>query len=335
MTFHNKTIIVTGGAGFIGSSLTKLLVAQGAKVKVIDNLWRGTLENLKDNNGKYVIDIEKDFLEGDLKDYNFALKVIKEADYVFHLADIVAGINFVFGNEPFIFRENMLINSNTLHACLTNKIANYIYAGTACSYPQHLQMQDEVAVLKESDTYPAHPESAYGWSKLMGEYEAELLLGKTEMNIGLLRFHNVYGPYASYDVKRSQVIPSLIRKVINYPHEDFIIWGSGNQYRDFIYIDDVIAALLLTAEKGMNKGLIQFGSGKGVTIREVAQKIVEVSGKDIPLKFDLSAPEGDRGRVGNCQRANEILGWTPKVSIQEGLKATYQWVLSDMQLKKS
>lgn len=319
-------IIVTGGAGFIGSNLVKKLTGLGHKVRVIDNLWRGSLDNLKNESGTYVIDVKKDFFLADLSDYSKCLELIRDADAVYHLADIVGGVHFALGNQEFIFRQNLLINSNVLSACTINRIEKYIYVGTACSFPKHLQMQGGIARLSEELTYPAEPESSYGWSKLMGEYEAELAQVSGKINIGLLRLHNVFGPGSSIDPDRSQVIPSLIRKAILYPQIPFIVWGSGSQYRDFIYIDDVIDALLLVATKGMNKGLIQIGTEKPSSIREVAEIIVDISRKHIEIQFDSGKPEGDRGRVAVCDRARSILQFTPQVSLEAGLKKTYDWI---------
>lgn len=323
-------IIVTGGAGFIGSTLVKRLAKQGTRVRVIDNLWRGSLDNLKLPDGSYAIDIEKDFFLADLTDYSKCLELIRDAEMVYHLADVVGGVHFAFSNQAFIFRQNILINSNVLSACIFNKIQNYIYVGTACSYPKHLQMQDGFTALTEDQTYPAEPESSYGWSKLMGEYEAELAQKSGKINVGLLRLHNVYGPGASYEISRSQVIPSLIRKTIFFPQEPFIVWGSGNQYRDFIYIDDVVNALVLVASKGMNQGLIQVGSEIPTTIREASELIVGISQKPIEIHFDLTKPEGDRGRIAICDRARSILGWKAEIDIREGLQRTYDWVVEKM-----
>lgn len=167
-------IVITGGAGFIGSTLVKRLAGEGNRVRVIDNLWRSSLENFKHPDGSYAIDIEKDFFLTDLTDYSKCLELIRDADLVYHLADVVGGIHFAFGHAGFIFRQNIQINSNVLSACIVNQIRNYIYVGTACSYPKHLQMQAGFTALTEDQTYPAEPESSYGWSKLMGEYEAEL-----------------------------------------------------------------------------------------------------------------------------------------------------------------
>lgn len=324
--WNNKKILVTGGAGFIGSTLVKRLVSEGAKVQIIDNLWRGNLNNLLGPDGTHVIDLERTFHLADLTDYKMCLELIHDVDFVYHLADIVGGIQFVFSNEVFVFRQNLLINTNVLSACLVNGVSNYVYVGTACSYPKHLQMSTVVVSLRENQTYPAEPESSYGWSKLMGEYEAELAQKSGKINVGLLRFHNAYGPGSPFEGDSAQALPSLIRKAINYPKEPFIVWGSGNQYRDFVYIDDIIDALIRVATKGMNKGLIQIGSEKAITLREAAETIIKVSGKQIDLKFDLSKPEGDRGRIGICDLAREILDWHQTLNFDNGIQKTYHWI---------
>jgi GDP-D-mannose 3', 5'-epimerase len=324
--WKDKKVLVTGGAGFIGGTLVRALRRNHICVQVIDNLWRGSYMNLEDEHGEFVIDMENDFHLADLTDYAIALELIRNVDIVFHLADVVAGIDFVFNNELFVFRQNILINTNTLAACLANRIQNYVYVGTACSFPRHLQMADKIAHLHEDQTYPAEPESSYGWSKLMGEYEAEVAKKGNITNIGLLRLHNVYGPYTVFDEQRSQVIPSLIRKAVRYPKEEFIVWGSGNQYRDFVYVDDIVNALLLVSEQGMNCGVIQIGTEQATSIRELAETIIKLSGKPITAFYDDDKAEGDRGRVAVCDRARTILGWQPRVHLQQGLAQTYQWI---------
>jgi len=319
-------VLVTGGAGFIGSALVKRLVGDGRQVRVIDNLWRGNLDNLKLNDGSYAINMDRAFQLADLTDYAKCLELLRDVDVVYHLADVVGGVHFAFTHEEFIFRQNILINTNVLSACVANRIPNYVYVGTACSFPKHLQLQEGIAALSEYQTYPAEPESSYGWSKLMGEYEAELMQRSEQIDVGLLRLHNVYGPSASFDPRHSQAIPSLIRKTILLHDEPLIVWGSGNQYRDFVYIDDVIEALALILECGMNQGLIQIGSEQATTLREVAEMIVRISGKQIPIVYDKAKPEGDRGRVSVCTRARQILKWSPCVNLQTGLKTTYKCI---------
>jgi GDP-D-mannose 3', 5'-epimerase len=333
--FSGKRVLITGGAGFIGSWLVEALVRLGAKVFVLDNLWRGSLDNLQKDGSAYWIPLSEQFVLGDLKEYHVALSacIKTKPDIVFHLADIVAGVDYVFANEPFLFRANLLINTNVFSAAREAGVKQLVYVGTACSYPKKLQEKPGSIPLFEDQVYPADPESAYGWSKLMGEYEAELLGRYSDTQIGILRLHNVFGPRSIMSIKRSQVIPSLIRKAIRYPEEDFIVWGSGKQSRDFVFVGDVIDALLRLPLKGMNKGPIQIGTSKETSVADLASMIVQISNKEIPIIFDKTKPEGDAGRCGSYAKAEQILGWKVSTSIFDGLKQTYQW--AENQIKNS
>lgn len=333
--YSGKRILVTGGAGFIGSWLVGVLVRLGADVYVVDNLWRGSLDNLQKDGGGQWIDLEKQFMLVDLREYDAALAACfwAKPDIIIHLADIVAGIDFVFANEQFIFRTNFLINSNIFTACVEAGINKLVYLGTACSYPQKLQEKPGGDPLVEEQVLPADPESSYGWSKLMGEYEAELLGQSSNMDVGILRLHNVYGPRSLLSFRRSQVIPSLIRKAVRYPDEEFIVWGSGKQSRDFVFVGDVVDALVRLPLKGLNEGVIQISTAQETTIAELAHAIVEESGKKIPIKFDPTKPEGDGGRSGNYDKAKRILGWDVFTPLQVGLKHTYDWAYDQIHNK--
>jgi len=317
-------ILVTGGAGLIGSNLVKRLVNIGHEVFVADNLWRGKRENLQEN-GHPVIDLDSRFHQVDLRDYENCVEISKNKDLVIHLADIVAGINFVFTNELFLYRANIVMNSNMLDAAITNKVKKYIYVGTACSYPEEMQAELNPPPFKEEDVYPANPESAYGWSKLMGEYECELAQKEGKIETGILRLHNVYGPPCELSPEKSQVIPSLCRKAINFPQEEFVVWGSGSQRRAFLYVDDVIDAIQALLVKGMNNGVIQIGPNQSHSIANIAEKIVHLSGKEIKIFFDKSKPEGDKDRSADSSKALQIIEWEQKISIDDGLERTYKW----------
>lgn len=322
-------ILVTGGCGMIGSNLVKRLVTEGHDVTVIDNLWRGRLEYLDGPDGRPVIDTATRFHNIDLSKENPQVdEIVSSNEYVIHLADIVAGIDYVFGNQGELFRQNNLINTNLFHAVRKagkERIKGLIYVGTACSYPLTRQNSLDVVPLREDELFPALPESAYGWSKLMGQLEIGYIEKETGIPCCTLQFHNVYGSPCDFGA-RSQVIPALIRKAINYPAEEFNVWGSGKQGRAFIHVDDVVDALVLALEKGWGHGWIQIGPSVCTSIAEIAETVVRISGKDITPFYDTSKPEGDKARSADYSKAREILGWKPKVSLEDGLRRQYEWI---------
>lgn len=326
MIQKTSSILVTGGAGMIGSNLVKRLVKEGHKVSVVDNLWRGKLDYLLEND-KPVIDFDTDFYNRDLSIANSCDDLLEDIDIVYHLADIVAGIDYVFSNQGSLFRQNNLINSNVISSVRNfgKKVKGFIYVGTACSFPLTRQNSLDVVPLREEELYPALPESAYGWSKLMGQYETDLLESETGIPCSVLMLHNVYGSPCDYG-KRSQVIPALIRKAINFPKEDFIVWGSGEQGRAFIHVDDVVNALCLTKDKGLGKGVIQIGPSVCTSIKEIAETVVAISGRDINVVYDTTKPEGDKARSADYSKAQRILGWEPLVDLRSGLEQQFNWI---------
>ena len=318
-------VLVTGGAGMIGSNLVKRLIKDKYSVYVADNLWRGKRKYLYSKKGKMIIP-EKNFFKVDLQDYKNCIKVTKKMDIVVHLADVVAGINYVFSHESELFRSNILINTNTLQACIKNKVKKYIYAGTACSYPKSKQSTLDPPPFKEEEVYPAEPESAYGWSKLMGEYEAELAHNEKLIDIEILRLHNVYGSPSELNPLLSQVIPALCRKTIENKKNELDVWGSGKQKRAFVHVDDVVDGFVKAIKKTSKfKGVIQLGPNYSTSISEIAKMIVLISKRKICIKFDKSKPEGDVDRMADNTKARKLLNWNPKVKIKDGLREVYRW----------
>lgn len=331
-----KSILVTGGCGMIGSNLVKRLVKEGWDVYVADNLWRGKLEYLNEEDGKPVIDVDTHFFKRDLAVYEEVESIIGMTDYVVHLADIVAGIDYVFSNQGDLFRVNNLINSNLFAACRKagrEKIKGLLYVGTVCSFPLTLQNTYNPEPLHEDELFPAMPESAYGWSKLMGQLEIGYLEKETGIPCCTLMFHNVYGTPTDFGA-RSQVIPALIRKAVNYPDEEFIVWGSGNQGRAFIHVNDIVEALMLALDKGWGHGWIQIGPDHSTSIKEIANKIAEISGKKLVPVFDTTKPEGDSARYADYTKAKTVLGWKPKTDLDEGLRECYVWIKKQIEKKQ-
>ena len=320
----------------IGSNLVKRLVKEGHDVYVMDNLWRGKMDYLNDEAGKPVIDLDTHFYLVDIAKGDGMDDVVSRMDYVIHLADIVAGIGYVFNNQGELFRQNNLINTNLFHSVRKagkERIRGLIYVGTACSYPLTRQNSLDVIPLREAELYPAMPESAYGWSKLIGQLEIGYLEKETGIPCCTLQFHNVYGSPCDYG-ECSQVIPALIRKAINDPDEPFNVWGSGEQGRAFIHVSDIVEALCMALEKGWGHGWIQIGPSECTSIKTVAEEIIKISGKDIKPFYDTTKPEGDKARCADYSKAKAILGWEPKVRLEDGLREQYEWVKNQIEKSK-
>lgn len=309
----NPRIYVTGAAGMIGSVFCREAVLNGYKVVGVDNLSRGTLENIK-----LLLDNKLfKFLYSDVSSDLGWANDLTEVDVIVHLADIVGGISYVFNNEWSIFNTNLRINSHLARIVNMRKPRQLIYIGTACSYPKGMQMSIDKSGLTEIDKFPADPESGYGWSKLIGDIEYNLLcknIGITYTNIDL---HNVYGSPCDFSPATGQVIPSLIYKSLT--SEPLIIWGNGNQGRAFVEVRDVAAAILASIDRCIG-GSYMIGPDFCTTINDVAKILLgNPKVKSKTITNDLSKPVGDIGRYYSGSAAYEMLGWKPKISLKEGI----------------
>ena len=317
-------ICVTGGAGMIGSRLVRSLSASGYEVFVADNLWRGKLKNLQSIPG---YDVRSGFHNIDLADPELIERftgLLGGCDAVIHLADIVAGIGYAFNNQYEIFRVNNQINTNVFRACADANVGKVLYAGTACSFPKHLQLSLD-SVLREDQLFPAEPESAYGWSKLAGSLELQYMAADKGISATTLMLHNVYGPNCDIEPRRSQVIPSIIRRMVELGDgETLTVWGSGKQGRAFLHVDDVADAFMSALRTNDLPPIIQIGPNYCTSIRELVDTLKDkVANKDIAVEYDTTKPEGDIGRCADYSLAKQVLGWSPKVSLEDGLTETY------------
>lgn len=318
MSDHLKTV-VTGGAGFIGSHLVKRLLDDGRAVVVVDDFSRGSMLNLHD------LDAEAEVRKADLRDYNQAAEALTGADVVFHLAASVGSVEYLHGDELAelkALQSNLAIDANVLRVCVEEKVRRIIYASSVSVYPIDLQ-QEPGAVFSEESLQYFNPEGGYGWAKLL----AEIQLGwMGNVCMGIARIFNVYGPCAALG-ETAQVIPALMTKAIMFPKEDFIVWGDGAQSRCFLYVSDCVDALMKLEAKASNKPVVvNVGSDQTIPISLLAEKVVEVSRKNIDIKYNPSKPVGPISRTANISKASVLLGWQPKTSLVEGLRRTYDWV---------
>lgn len=313
--------VVTGGAGFIGSHLVKRLMDEGREVAVADDCSRGRLENLADVGVR---------LPGkpprvDLTDYAQTLEALKGADVVFHMAARVGSLEYLHGsdwNELTALQVNLAIDTNVFRACMEHSIKRIVYASSVSVYPIDTQ-QGYGQVLSEDDLSRVNPEGGYGWAKLLGEVQLKWM---RDVNIGIARIFNVYGEGEPPD-KNAHVVPALARKAIRYPDEEFRVFGDGRQTRDFLYVSDAVDALLRLEEKATwPPVIVNIGSGEVVTIRQLVDTVVKVSGKKIAPVYDPTRPVGPLSRTADITRTRSALGWQPKVSLEEGLTRTMRWV---------
>jgi nucleoside-diphosphate-sugar epimerase len=319
MKIETEKVAITGGAGFIGSNLAKRLIDEGKEVLIIDDLSSGSLQNLAYFGIKEVI-------KGDLRDYEFARRSLKGVQTLYHLAADIGNVVYLHGSnlgEFAAMQSNLIIDANVFRSCVENNIKYVIYPSSVSVYSYKKQHASN-AVFKEEDAdKDVHPEGGYGWVKYMAEKELAL----SSLKFGIARIFHAYGPNINISDTKSQVIASLIKKAIKYPKEDFIVWGDGTQKRCFVYIDDVIDALLKLRtyiEKHDNL-TINVGSTHEITVEQLANAIIKLSGKDINIKHDTTKPRGANSRMPNLDKANKVLGWKPTTTLNEGLKRTYEW----------
>lgn len=316
-----EKVAVTGGAGFIGSNLTKRLLNEGKEVKVIDDLSSGSLQNLADFGINQIV-------KGDLKEYGFARDSLRGIETVYHLAADIGNVVYLHGSnarELAAMQTNITIDTNVLRACVENGVRCVIYASSVSVYSYKDQLTSN-AVFKEEDAdRNVDPEGGYGWAKYIGEQQLRL----SDMKVGIARIFHAYGPNIDLSDSRAQVIASSIKKTIKYPKEEFVVWGDGTQKRCFVYIDDLIDGIMkLRSYVERNGSLtVNMGSVEETTIEQLIQEIIKLSGKKISLKYDTTKPTGANSRKPDLTRAGQLLGWKPTTTLSEGLGKTYEWAV--------
>jgi nucleoside-diphosphate-sugar epimerase len=311
-----KKTLITGGGGFIGSHLAKHLKQQGNFVRIADVKFDDYLE------GEYYT--EK--LKLDLRVWRNCLKATESMDEVYNLAANMGGIGFITAVGADVMHDNVLINTHMLEAARQNNVKRFLFSSSACVYPTYRQTDPDLKGLKEEDAYPADPDNFYGWEKLYTEKTCEAYQRDYKMGIRVLRYHNIYGPEGTFKGGREKSPAALCRKVAEAPNPGAVtIWGDGKQTRSYCYIDDCVKGTVLLMESDYDKP-INIGSERLVTIDELADIIIGISGKRITKTYDLAAPQGVRGRNADIALARKILGWEPKTSLEEGLAKTYSWI---------
>ncbi len=319
-----RRILITGAGGFIASHAALELYRQGNFVRAVDTKW--------DNYIQEAYCHEKITL--DLRDKDSCLKVTKDIDWVFNFAANMGGIGFITEVGADVMHDNVLINCYMAESCIENKIKRLFFSSSACIYPTYKQEEPEVKALGEEDAYPACPDNFYGWEKIFTEKMLEACKKDYRLEVRVARYHNIYGPQGTYKGGREKSPAALSRKIAQASDPGEVeIWGDGKQTRSFCYIDDCIQGTLKLMESDYDKPL-NIGSDRLVTIDELADIIIRISGKKISKKYKEDAPQGVRGRNADLTLCKKVLHWQPETSLEEGLKNTYLWIAEQVKKEK-
>ncbi|HMF56405.1 MAG TPA: NAD-dependent epimerase/dehydratase family protein [Pyrinomonadaceae bacterium] len=313
-------VLVTGAGGFIGHHLTKYLVDRGYWVRGAD---------IKEPEYEQTAAHEFEIL--DLRNEENCLKATRGIREVYGLAANMGGIGFIETNKAVIVRDNTLINMLTIEAARSNGIKKYLYTSSACIYPGYLQRDADVTPLKEEDAYPADAEDGYGWEKLYMERVCRHYYEDFGLDTRVVRFHNIFGPLGTYDGGREKSPAAICRKIALAEDGDSIeVWGDGEQTRSYCYIDDCVEGIYRLMQSGYREPL-NLGQDRMISINELVEIVAGIAGKRIGKNYDLTKPQGVRGRNSDNTRLRQVLNWEPGVSLEDGLEKTYRWIEEELQ----
>jgi GDP-D-mannose 3',5'-epimerase len=345
-----KTALVLGGGGFIGSHLVKKLKEEGFWVRAVDlkypEYWKtfaddfiiGDLRDpkvvanimlLESNNGEYPLEYNHNSPRPFVQNMQW--------DEVYQLAADMGGAGYIFTGEhdADVMHNSALINLNIAYEAVKQKAKRIFYSSSACMYPEHNQLDSNNPNCEESSAYPANPDSEYGWEKLFSERLFLAFNRNYNLDVRVARFHNIFGPYGTWQGGKEKAPAAMCRKVAEGINE-IEVWGDGSQTRSFLYIDECIKAVLRFMRQDSFLGPVNIGSEEMVTINQLAQMAIDVAGKDITIKniegeefkakYGFKCPVGVRGRNSDNTLYKEKMGWESTLPLIEGIKKTYEWI---------
>ena len=325
----NKKILIVGAGGFIGGHLVNRLINDGNSIVATDikpqEFW---FQDFNEAENHYAMD---------MKDISNCRKVVKNIDYVFNMACNMGGMGFIENNKAECM-QSVLINTNLLIACNKNKVQRYFFLSSVCAYNTTKQQDVFIEGLKEEDAYPANPEDGYGWEKLFSERMCRHFMEDYGLEVRVARYHNIYGPYGTYDGGREKAPAALCRKVIQSKKDNksgIDVWGDGEQTRTFLYVDECVEGTLRLFESNYSDP-INIGSDEQVSINQMIEIIENISQvKKLNKNYQLDKPKGVRGRSSNNDLIKKVLNWSYQMSLKDGLTKTYKWIESEMNKKGS
>jgi len=312
-------VLVTGAGGFIGHHLVSYLVDRGYWVRGVD---------IKEP--EYEPTRAHQFELLDLRSWENCLKATADVEQVYGLAANMGGIGFIETNKAVIVRDNTMINLHSIEAARINGVKRYLYTSSACIYPGYLQRTSEVTPLKESDAYPADAEDGYGWEKLYMERICRHYTEDFGLDTRVVRFHNIFGPLGTYDGGREKSPAAICRKIaLANDGEAVEVWGDGEQTRSYCYIDDCVEGIYRLMQSDYREPL-NLGQDRMLSINDLVNMVATIAAKRIRKQYDLTKPQGVRGRNSDNTLLREVLGWEPAISLEEGLTRTYKWIAAQV-----
>lgn len=324
-----KRALVLGGAGFIGGHLAKRLKSEDFDVTIVDIKEKHEFFDQNDICNKYY--------SRDLRDPQAVKEIMSDYDEVYQLAADMGGAGYIFTgeNDANVMHNSAMINLNVAFEASRKGVKRIFYSSSACMYPEHNQLDPNNPNCEESSAYPANPDSEYGWEKLF----SERLFLAFQRNYGLdcrvARFHNIFGPQGTWTGGKEKAPAAMCRKAAE-SNSEIEVWGNGKQTRSFMYVDDCVEAVLRFMRQDHFMGPVNIGSEEMVTINQLAQMAVDISGKDINIrniegqeffdKYGFKCPIGVMGRNSDNKLYKEKMGWESKNSLYGGMKKTFDWI---------
>lgn len=310
-------VLVTGAGGFIGHHLVTFLKRQGYWVRGVDLKYP-----------EYTPVDADEFEILDLRRWDNCLQATRGIDEVYALAADMGGMGFISSHHAQILHNNVLINTHTLEAARLNGVKRYLYTSSACIYPEYRQTDANVTPLKEEDAYPAMPQDAYGWEKLISERMAAHYYEDYGLETRTVRFHNIFGPYGTWEGGREKAPAAMCRKVAMARltgNPEIEIWGDGEQTRSFMYIDDCLTGTMAIMASPVVDP-INLGSSELVSINRLVDIVEKIAGVKLLRRYKLDAPKGVRGRNSDNTLILAKLGWEPSIRLEDGIEKTYRWI---------
>lgn len=322
-----KQAVVLGAGGFIGGHLVKKLKSEGYWVRGVD---------LKRN--EYNDGVADEFQVCDLRDPVSVAAVIPYSDgelEVYQLAADMGGAGYIFTgeNDANVMHNSALINLNVAYECAKKKVKFVFYSSSACAYPEYNQMDPNNPKCAESDAYPAEPDSEYGWEKLFSERMFLAFQRNYGLRVHIARFHNIFGPEGTWKGGKEKSPAALCRKVLEAQNDGTIdVWGTGEQTRSFLYIDECIDGILRLVNSDFS-GPVNLGSEEMISINNFTKMIIGISGKNISIN-NIPGPTGVNGRNSDNTLIREKLGWSPSQPLIVGTTNLFNWIKSQIEISK-